>query len=514
MSPQFLLTNIRCRFNHTMISRFLFLVLLFVSCEGIGQGFYNHIWLTGNNPFAGFPNGRITFDSTGYIHVPEMRKMSFKGTEATICDAQGNFLMSTNGIWVANANNDTMLNGGGLNPNFYANSWAFGMPLTYNTVFIPSPGDTNKYYLFHHSFDQDTVGYLAYEMLYSVIDINGDGGLGEVVSKNNVFISDSLNQGFAACKHSNGRDWWIMTQKNVSNIIFTSLLTPNGIDTTFIQVLNSPVFYYNVTQMTFSSAGDEFALYRYEPFLKDETVVLSSFDRCTGMLSNTRLIPVTINEYLWGLAFSPSGQQLYVCSSNRIYQIDTDSLTIDTVATYDGFISPPGQSCCATSFWNMYLAANGKIYITSGSSVQHLHEMNYPDSAGVACDVQQHALDLGSYLHLRAVPNHPNYNLGPVVGSICDTLSVGLAEPAHDFRFSISPNPVSDGVVKLTYILPQNKAGVLEVFDLTGQRVCSQQLPPWSTLQFVQLPELSNGLYTCVIRSGNEKTAKKLVLMR
>jgi hypothetical protein len=117
-------------------------------------------------------------------------------------------------------------------------------------------------------------------------------------------------------------------------------------------------------------------------------------------------------------------------------------------------------------------------------------------------------------LHLRAVPNHPNYNLGPVVGSVCDTLSVGLAEPAHDFRFSISPNPVSDGVVKLTYLLPQNKAGVLEVFDLTGQRVYSQQLPPWSTLQFVQLPELSNGLYTCVIRSGDEKTAKKLVVMR
>jgi hypothetical protein len=491
------------------------LYLFFLSAyTSLGQGFYNNVWLTGNFFFIQDPKGRITFDSSSYSHVVEYRKMPFLGTEATICDAQGNFLMSTNGIWIANANNDTMLNGGGLNPNSYTNSWSFGMPLTYNAMFIPSPNDTNRYYLFHHSFDQDTIGYLAYEMLYSIVDINGDGGLGEVISKNNVFLSDSLNQGFAACKHANGRDWWIMTQKNNSNIVFTSLLTPYGIDTTFVQVLNSPVFYYNVTQMTFSGAGDEFALYRYEPFLKDETVVLSSFDRCTGLLSNTRLIPVTVNEYLWGLAFSPQGKKLYVCSSNRVYQIDTDSLTIDTVATYDGYISPPGQSCCATSFWNMYLAANGKIYITSGSSVQHLHEMNYPDSAGVACDVQQHAIDLGSYLHLRAVPNHPNYNLGPVVGSICDTLSVGLTEVTHDFHFSITPNPVSDGWVKLTYLLPQNKAGVLEVYDLTGQQVYSQQLPPWSTLQYVQLPELSNGLYTCVISSGNERVAKKMVVMR
>ncbi len=67
------------------------LLLLLFSSEIIAQGFYNHVWLTGNNPFAGFPNGRIVFDSTSYVHTPEMRKMSFKGTEATICDGQGNF---------------------------------------------------------------------------------------------------------------------------------------------------------------------------------------------------------------------------------------------------------------------------------------------------------------------------------------------------------------------------------------------------------------------------------------
>jgi hypothetical protein len=160
----------------------------------------------------------------------------------------------------------------------------------------------------------------------------------------------------------------------------------------------------------------------------------------------------------------------------------------------------------------MYLAANGKIYITSGSSVQHLHEMNYPDSAGVACDVQQHSISLG-YAQLRAVPNHPNYNLGPVVGSVCDTLSVGLAEVTHDFHFSITPNPVSDGWVKLTYLLPQNKAGLLELYSITGQKVYGQTLPPWSTLQYVQLPELNNGMYSCVISSGQERTTKKMVVM-
>ena len=188
---------------------------------------------------------------------------------------------------------------------------------------------------------------------------------------------------------------------------------------------------------------------------------------------------------------------------------------MDTVAVYDGFSFPIPQA--ATTFGAEYLAANGKIYLTSGNGVQHLHEINYPDSAGLSCDVQQHAVSLGVW-HFRTVPNHPNYNLGPVVGSVCDTLAIGIEELKHDFKFSISPNPTSDGNIKLVYLLPQNKNGRetsrFEVYDITGQLVYKMNLPPWSTLQYVHLPELSNGVYTCVIRSGYERTGKKLVILR
>ena len=491
----------------------LFLLILFFSNELVAQGFYNHVWLLGNNPFSGFPNGRIVFDSSSYIHTPEMRKMSFLGTEATICNSQGNFLMSSNGIWIANANNDTMLNGSGLNPNGVTSNWAFGLPMTANNMFLPYPGDTTKYLLYHHTATYNGYSYPAYELYESLIDINMDNGLGGVVTKNQQILNDTLNWGITACKHANGRDWWIVASKHNTDTMFVLLRTEVGIINISIQKLGMPRAWYVTTQPTFSISGDKFCYAIYDSATVNNYVVISDFDRCTGHFSNTNVIQVTSGQIIWGLGQSNTNKFFYACSSTRIFQINIDSLTVDTVATYDGFISPPNQTCCATSFWNMYLAANGKIYITSGSSVQHIHEMNFPDSAGLACDVQQHAIDLGSYRHGRAVPNHPNYNLGPVVGSVCDSIT-SVAEIKHNFKFSISPNPTSDGTIKLVYLLPQNKNGVFEVYNMTGQLVYKMNLPPWSTLQFVKLPELSSGVYTCVIRSGYERVGKKLVVMK
>ncbi len=185
-------------------------------------------------------------------------------------------------------------------------------------------------------------------------------------------------------------------------------------------------------------------------------------------------------------------------------------MSVDTVAVYDGFSYP--IPAAATTFWAQYLAANGKIYLTTGNGTQHLHEINFPDSAGIACDVQQHAVSLGVW-NFRSVPNHPNYNLGPVVGSICDTLGVGIEEHQHNFHFGISPNPVADGPVKIIYLLPENKSGIIEVYNMTGQLVYKMNLPPWSTLQYVDLPSLSEGVYTAVVRSGYERSAKKLIVM-
>jgi hypothetical protein len=304
--------------------------------------------------------------------------------------------------------------------------------------------------------------------------------------------------------------------RDSSDIIYKMLLTPNGVENLSAQSLGySQFFFGRIAQGVFSPDGGKFihTTYYYVGSNHPSFVVIADFDRCTGMFSNTQTIQITGNDYLWGLAFSPSGKYAYTCTSNSIYQIDTDSMTFQTVANYDGFISGLPPNCCPTSFFNMYLAANGKIYITSGSSVQHIHEMNYPDSAGTACDVQQHNINLGIW-NFRSVPNHPNYYLGPVTGSLCDSLNLGVSENSrHDFRFSLSPNP-NNGNFQIMYLLPQNRSGVFEVYDVHGRKVYEQNLPSWSTLQWITLPGMSEGIYSCVIRSVNNIAVKKVVVVK
>ena len=491
------------------------LLLLSSSLLSFGQG-YNHQWLLGSYNFIQDPKGRMLFDSSNYILLNENRKMTFYGTQANICDSNGNLLMSSNGIWIANATGDTMMNGGGLNPGGITSNWPNGLPLIANNIILPYPNDIDKYVLFHHTFTFTGSTNLCFELYSTIIDITLDGGLGEVIQKNNLIIQDTLSGGIGACRHANGRDWWVVMFEDSSDFVYKIHYSVNNTITISTQDLNFfPVAKGNSSQPTFSPDGTKFITTTYDNSIsRNSYLILNDFDRCTGIFSNPHSIYLTSGDYLYGVSFSPSGEFIFATTSNYIFQINANNLNVDTVAIYDGFISPVGFSCCQTTFWNMYLAANGKIYVTSGSGVQHLHEINYPDSAGLACDVQQHSIFLG-YAQLRAVPNHPNYYLGCDTTSSCPCLTTGIEEPEnHDFKFSVSPNP-NNGNFKISYLLPQNEKGKLEIYDVNGRKVYEMNLPPWSTMQSISLPvSVGSGVYNCVIVSDGERVNRKIAVFK
>ena len=469
---------------------------------------------------------RLLFDSTTITVVSDVRKMEFGITQANISDENGNLLMVSNGCWIADATGDTMLNGSGLNPNSftddYCGSYPEGLPLSHGNIILPYPDNPDKYILFHQTGNYNANG-VSTELYYSEIDLSLNGGLGEVTNKNQIILNDNLVWGLAACKHANGRDWWIVALKDASTIIHKFLLDSSGISYMGTQNLGfpTPITWGNATQPIFSPDGTKFVYGSgragSNPF---HDVRLFNFDRCNGNFSGLEYVALNDSSFGFGLSFSPDSKYLYHSSFQRIYQFNTDTSDIaaskTTVAVNDGYYSPipPFQ----TDFWYMYLAANGRIYISPGNGVIDLHYINYPDSAGMACDVHLHDLHLPCY-SFRGNVYHPNYYLGcDTTQTTCPCLTTGINEIGqHDFKFSVSPNP-NNGSFKIIYLLPQSatggQTGTLQIFDIAGKQIYQQNLPPWSTMQYISLPKIANGVYQCVISSGNERVHKKLVVFK
>lgn len=468
--------------------------------------------------------GRLLFDTNSVTVVGETRIMPLNATQANISDENGNLLITSNGCWIADATGNVMMNGGGLNPNSYTNDYCnvvpVGLPLPHANIILPYPNNPDKYILFHQTGNYNASYLVSTELYFSEIDLSLNGGLGAVTAKNQNILNDYLVGGLAACKHANGRDWWIVALKDATTIIHKFLLDSSGITYMGTQNLGFPApFPSNATQSTFSPDGNKFVYGSGRGggiSTAFHDVRLFSFDRCSGNFTGLEYVALNDSSTGFGLAFSSDSKYLYNSSFNRIYQFNTDTSDIGAsktiVAVNDGYYSP--YPSLQTDFWLMYLAANGKIYISSGNGVIDFHYINYPDSAGMACDVHLHDLHLPCY-SFRSNVYHPNYYLGcDTTQTTCPCLTTGINEiNQHDFRFSISPNP-SNGNFKIMYLLPQNSKGVLEVFDITGKKVYKQNLPPWSTLQYISLPKIANGVYNCTITSGNERVHKKLVVFK
>src|SRR6185436_4021555 len=351
-------------------SNFLLMMILLKSFSIYSQG-RNSVWLMGYQSKV-----RMSFTGTSYNISSETRTIPFLDTQGNISDENGNVLMSSNGIFIADAFGDTMQNGSGLNPNqFTTDKKDFGLPISYGNIILPMPGDTNKYVLFHQTLDYSTGD--SPDIFYSIADLSLNGGLGQVISKNSVALNGSFGGGITACKHGNGRDWWVIAISIDGDLIHEFLLTPDSIIYTGVQNLQLQPEYGWAGQPVFSPDGEKFAFRNgYLSGMNWNLFInLFSFDRCSGIFNLDTVINYSDNTIGYGTMYSPNSKYLYFSTSSHVYQVNTDTSDIgasfQTVATNDTFLSAP--PVFYTNFHLMYLAANGKIYLSSTSSVLHLH---------------------------------------------------------------------------------------------------------------------------------------------
>lgn len=316
------------------------LFILIKNTELFSQG-YNHNWLIGytsgldTNVIS--KRGWLQFDSNNVTVTPDNFKMPFRAAQGNISDANGDLLMVSNGCWIADASMDTMQNGGGLNPGLFTDDWCddiSGIPFPHSNIFIPYPEDTSKYFLFHQTGSYNVPNGKSLALYYSVVNMTLNSGLGGVINgqKNLIAIQDTLNPMLAACKHANGRDWWIVAFEDNTDVLYKVLVTPSGISSVTTQHMGVSPNFYGMGQANFSPDGKKFA-YHHRDFGMGgvpvyHTIRLFDFDRCSGNLTNNSIISLTDSVSGNGLAFSSNSKYLYFDTFLKLFQLNTDTTNI------------------------------------------------------------------------------------------------------------------------------------------------------------------------------------------
>lgn len=377
-------------------------------------------------------NPRITYDS--------FRRIDFDWTINNMSDVDGQYLFSYNGFIIEDSANQVIKNGMGD----FTRQTEFGDVVYQSGLILPLEKHDNYMLLHEYNYIHQNLGYVFSDGLhYSIIDLSSVAGKTAVVQKNKIVISDTLDPGRTiAIRHANGRDWWILKGKHDMLSFYTFLLTRDTIYKYGLQVIGERQ-YIPFGCVAVSQQGDKIVyISQHEGPLGGQGGVLGlflhffDFDRCTGLLANPKSIQIDGRIILlFGGAFSPNGKFFYVSRAETMYQIDMTrpDIILDTVAIYDGFsYISPGNVKYHTWFGFIQPLPDGRIYgSTSNSGQQYAFYINKPNEKGRACDVRQHSLKITAH---TAFPDFPNYRLGPIDGSACDTLNINNS-PVSEFRY-------------------------------------------------------------------------------
>jgi hypothetical protein len=386
-----------------------------------------------------------------------------------------------------------------------------------------------KLFLFYGQYKWDRFPSISneYDMIFDTLfsyiefNVNTSTGSQAIVGSDNILLSaqDSTTRGgIVACRHANGRDWWIFKPGLRLNKFYRALLSPYGISVSpyYTEAENHwsiAAFYSH-----FSSDGTKFCTIYDDGIQK--TVHRYDFDRCTGELSNLQIHDV--NALLYGTIYysclSPDGSKMYFY--RYPYLPDAGDIAI---IQYD-FETQQTYTFCSGNCALPFTSPNGKqvLYVTAlpdstapffGARI-YISMVNNPNNAATPDNISLNIYELPNAQGF-VPPNHANFRLGAAQGTVCDSLGLS-ANAVEDWpEISVFPNP-SNGAVHLR--LAQWPGGSYSLHNSLGQPVAQAALAATSQEQVfnLALPHLPNGLYFLSLRNqqGQVLGSRRLLILR
>ena len=501
------------------IKIFILLTLAFNFCIAQNR---NSIWCFGDSAGMDFsiPNNPTVFASG----------MDGSGNCVAMADTNGSLLFyaydnaAITVTYIRDANHNLMPNANLIPSNGYYN----GM------VIIPKPNSSQEYYLFYHGNYSNVQTFF-----YSIIDMNLNNGMGDLSQKNIQIQAINFSDCMTAVQHGNGRDWWVIDKYYIfpfthHNRFFAYLIKPDTIMPAIIQDfndMNDGAF----QKICWHPSYNKFMLISVVGYMAE-----FDFDRCTGSITLNRIIfPEQLSNYnriFWDGAYSPNGNVFYVGRSsyggnfgiyNYLLQYDLTVTNIPASCDTLDFISfPPADNGAVR------LAPDGKIYYTQAYIPtnalnypyadtmrnyinENLGVVNNPDVVGAGCNFAPFSFHLGGKRTYWGLPNNPNYSLGRLMGSPCDTLHWTNLTPALS---------KGEGKLYATYVAAWEKLFInaqnlngknvtITIYDGRGSAIINYELKiinGYATVDVV-CSGWSDGLYVVHLQTEKEVLSKKFV---
>jgi Secretion system C-terminal sorting domain len=403
--------------------------------------------------------------------------------------ASGKLKVICNGYRLFDSIGNIMENGDSLVPaKIYSHNSIPNAPTTQGSIILPK-GSNGLYYVFVATTTDSAYTYWVanggeapYNIVqYHVVDMNANGGLGKVIEKNKKLVQFSrLNKvGMMACRHANGYDWWLLKQAGYdSNMVYRFLVKADTIEGPYLQTFSNISFGKsdNVGQSTFSNNGKKYA---YAMGRKNK-IFTADFDRCTGLLSNPKLIKVPIDSttipifdingvldsIMTGICFSPNDSFIYLTKTNNVYQYDlhyTDTNNKWYLIQHGTDTTPAWFQ----DYGHLKLCLDNRVYISNqGGGTNSCSVIDYPNKKGVACGFCRKCFRVDSSYSIIAPANMPDFTLGADSSCYWPLASDELLVVSG--KLKVYPNPANNIIFIETKSIQKR-----ELYNSMGQLVCS-----------------------------------------
>jgi hypothetical protein len=478
---------------------FVLAIVSFNNKTGFSQ-FSADVWCFGDSALIDFSNGNPSTTSSNMDNI---------GSSCTIGNSQHPLLLYAENYyyntWINGSDNNTAIRNQFGNVILRGDSLE-GFGGKNDLIFLPVPGNDSVVFLFHKSI---SLSIPSPGLYYSTVDFKFNGYAGRCLSKNSIInCNDNLFQdGLVAIKHGNGRDWWIIVRNWFDGSSFTTtfnklLITKNQIIGPDLQDIGQPSE-TDLTTLVCSNDGSKIVNVAYG------LVEVFDFDRCNGILTNPQIVCNSSTMNFWGACFSPNNRFLYLANitSNQldsvfIYQIDLSSPNpfASKIIIYADYIN--------AGFGHLKLAPDGKIYVGAMDACgwryldscrtqynENLSVINSPDSFGLGCQFTPFSFFLGGRRTYWSLPNNPNYTLGVLSNSVCDSLTNYLSAP-EPYQPAIYPNPA---VNSLNVVFREPADRTLLIYNTLGKLVYSGNSYDKSVL--IDISDFPPGVYILTHKS-------------